>query len=387
MIRYRPARLRLVLAGRTPPPLSLARLRLQGGVVDLPGDRLRFSVPEAASLLSAGRGPDVVGPGGEGARPDRRVGRRARPRRGRRPPVRRGDRPPRRRSRGASARPRPICATRSWAGSPTATGRSSRTSACAPPSRRRSPPSSPGATTPSRRSSGSSARPLSSPSTPATGTSRCRRCCARGSTASSAPAARAPRPAARPGGRVVRGARSPGGGARPRPGVRRRRAPGPRWSAAGPCRCVLTGDREPLRRACAALAPAAVAPTRCCASCCRPWTAAWGRRPRWRCAAPRRRTRPSSARSAPSPTWRRPSPSPADPAASADTRRRAGTARPCRGVEHAGGGPRRRDPALRPPATAAGRSARWRRRPRGPPSLGHRPSRPAVRRAARRRRP
>ena len=54
MIRYRPARLRLVLSGRTPPPVSLARLRLEGGVVDLPGDRLRFSVPEAASLLSRG---------------------------------------------------------------------------------------------------------------------------------------------------------------------------------------------------------------------------------------------------------------------------------------------------------------------------------------------
>jgi LuxR family transcriptional regulator, maltose regulon positive regulatory protein len=54
MIRYRPARLRLVLSGRTPPPVSLARLRLEGGVADLPGDRLRFSVPEAASLLSRG---------------------------------------------------------------------------------------------------------------------------------------------------------------------------------------------------------------------------------------------------------------------------------------------------------------------------------------------
>jgi LuxR family transcriptional regulator, maltose regulon positive regulatory protein len=54
MIRYRPARLRLVLSGRTPPPSSLARLRLEGGVVDLPGDRLRFSVPEATSLLSRG---------------------------------------------------------------------------------------------------------------------------------------------------------------------------------------------------------------------------------------------------------------------------------------------------------------------------------------------
>jgi len=54
MIRYRPARLRLVLSGRTPPPSSLARLRLEGGVVDLPGDRLRFSVPEVTSLLSRG---------------------------------------------------------------------------------------------------------------------------------------------------------------------------------------------------------------------------------------------------------------------------------------------------------------------------------------------
>ena len=54
MIRYRPDRLRLVLAGRTPPPVSLARRRLVGGVVDLPGDGLRFSVPEAVSLLSRG---------------------------------------------------------------------------------------------------------------------------------------------------------------------------------------------------------------------------------------------------------------------------------------------------------------------------------------------
>ncbi|WP_328308219.1 helix-turn-helix transcriptional regulator [Actinomycetospora sp. NBC_00405] len=54
MIRYRPGRLRLVLSGRTLPPVSLARLRLEGGVVDLPGERLHFSVPEAGSLLSRG---------------------------------------------------------------------------------------------------------------------------------------------------------------------------------------------------------------------------------------------------------------------------------------------------------------------------------------------
>ncbi len=52
VIRFHPARLRLVLAGRTPPPMALPRLRLQGGVVDVHADQLRFSPEEATSLLS-----------------------------------------------------------------------------------------------------------------------------------------------------------------------------------------------------------------------------------------------------------------------------------------------------------------------------------------------
>ena len=51
-IRYRPAHLRLVLAGRSMPPLPWPRLRLQVGVIDLRGEDLRFSRSEAASLIS-----------------------------------------------------------------------------------------------------------------------------------------------------------------------------------------------------------------------------------------------------------------------------------------------------------------------------------------------
>ncbi|HEY2222556.1 helix-turn-helix transcriptional regulator [Actinomycetospora sp.] len=52
MIRYSPARLRLVLAGRRPPALPLSRLRLQGGVVDLGADQLGLSLAETAALIS-----------------------------------------------------------------------------------------------------------------------------------------------------------------------------------------------------------------------------------------------------------------------------------------------------------------------------------------------
>ncbi len=54
-IRYRPAHLRLVLAGRSMPPLPWPRLRLQVGVIDLRGEDLRFSRSEAASLISRHR--------------------------------------------------------------------------------------------------------------------------------------------------------------------------------------------------------------------------------------------------------------------------------------------------------------------------------------------
>ena len=52
VIRYRPPRLRLVLAGRAAPALALARLRLQDGVVDVHADQLRFTPEEAVSLVS-----------------------------------------------------------------------------------------------------------------------------------------------------------------------------------------------------------------------------------------------------------------------------------------------------------------------------------------------
>jgi LuxR family maltose regulon positive regulatory protein len=51
LIRHRPRSLRLVLASRLDPPLSLPRLRLEGRVHEVRVDQLRFSVAEAGELL------------------------------------------------------------------------------------------------------------------------------------------------------------------------------------------------------------------------------------------------------------------------------------------------------------------------------------------------
>lgn len=64
LVRHRPGGLRLVLAGRTDPPLSLARMRLAGELSELRARDLRFSVPEADAMLAdAGvrLRPDQVG--------------------------------------------------------------------------------------------------------------------------------------------------------------------------------------------------------------------------------------------------------------------------------------------------------------------------------------
>ena len=55
LIRRRPRNLQLVLASRADPPLGLPRLRLEGRLVELRADRLRFSLADTAELLrSAG---------------------------------------------------------------------------------------------------------------------------------------------------------------------------------------------------------------------------------------------------------------------------------------------------------------------------------------------
>ena len=51
LIRYRPVRLRLVLSSRSEPPLSLARLRLQGDLAEVPGHALGFTVEETTELV------------------------------------------------------------------------------------------------------------------------------------------------------------------------------------------------------------------------------------------------------------------------------------------------------------------------------------------------
>ncbi|MCD2195416.1 LuxR C-terminal-related transcriptional regulator [Actinomycetospora endophytica] len=58
LIRYRPSRLRLVLSSRTEPPLPLARLRVQGDLVDIDGDALTFTREETAAFV-AGAGLPV----------------------------------------------------------------------------------------------------------------------------------------------------------------------------------------------------------------------------------------------------------------------------------------------------------------------------------------
>ena len=54
-----PPKLRLVLASRADPPLSLARLRAQGQLTELREADLRFTPPEAAELLRTAVGPEL----------------------------------------------------------------------------------------------------------------------------------------------------------------------------------------------------------------------------------------------------------------------------------------------------------------------------------------
>jgi LuxR family transcriptional regulator, maltose regulon positive regulatory protein len=53
LIRLRPAGLRLVLASRSDPPISVPRLRLEGRLHELRADALRFTLADTAALLAA----------------------------------------------------------------------------------------------------------------------------------------------------------------------------------------------------------------------------------------------------------------------------------------------------------------------------------------------
>jgi LuxR family maltose regulon positive regulatory protein len=59
LLEHRPLSLRLVLSSRTDPPLPLARLRGRGQLAELRAADMRFSLEEAAALLSEALGPDV----------------------------------------------------------------------------------------------------------------------------------------------------------------------------------------------------------------------------------------------------------------------------------------------------------------------------------------
>jgi LuxR family transcriptional regulator, maltose regulon positive regulatory protein len=59
LVTYLPASLRLVIAGRTDPPLPIARLRARGELTELRAAQLRFSPDEAVSLVSAVSGHDI----------------------------------------------------------------------------------------------------------------------------------------------------------------------------------------------------------------------------------------------------------------------------------------------------------------------------------------
>ena len=61
LVAYLPASLRLVIAGRTDPPLPMARLRARGELTELRGSHLRFLPDEAAALVSAVSGHDLDG--------------------------------------------------------------------------------------------------------------------------------------------------------------------------------------------------------------------------------------------------------------------------------------------------------------------------------------
>ena len=53
LIRRSPARLRLVLSSRTDPPISVPRLRLEGRLLEVRADALRFTLDDAAAMLRA----------------------------------------------------------------------------------------------------------------------------------------------------------------------------------------------------------------------------------------------------------------------------------------------------------------------------------------------
>ena len=59
LVSYLPASLRLVIAGRTDPPLPIARLRARGELTELRASQLRFSPDEAVALVSAVSGHDL----------------------------------------------------------------------------------------------------------------------------------------------------------------------------------------------------------------------------------------------------------------------------------------------------------------------------------------
>jgi LuxR family transcriptional regulator, maltose regulon positive regulatory protein len=59
LLAYLPASLRLVIAGRSDPPLPLARLRARAELTELRAAELRFSADEAATLLSTVSGADL----------------------------------------------------------------------------------------------------------------------------------------------------------------------------------------------------------------------------------------------------------------------------------------------------------------------------------------
>jgi LuxR family maltose regulon positive regulatory protein len=59
LVTYLPASLRLVIAGRTDPPLPITRLRARGELTELRASQLRFSPDEAATLVSAVSGTDL----------------------------------------------------------------------------------------------------------------------------------------------------------------------------------------------------------------------------------------------------------------------------------------------------------------------------------------
>jgi LuxR family maltose regulon positive regulatory protein len=61
LVAFLPASLRLVIAGRTDPPLPIARLRARGELTEVRAAQLRFSPDEAVALVSAVSGNDLDG--------------------------------------------------------------------------------------------------------------------------------------------------------------------------------------------------------------------------------------------------------------------------------------------------------------------------------------